>query len=300
MTAVGIVGLGNMGSAIAERLVGADRAVVGYDISVAAREGLARVGGHPVDSAAAVAQQADHIVLSLPSTAALDAVVSGDGGIAEAAHSGHVVIETSTLPIEAKSCARTALAQHRAQLLDCAVSGTPASTRAGELALYASGDRQAFDRVEQTLLAFNRSIRFAGDFGAATGLKLICNLLVVIHEAAAAEAMSLGINSGFDPQLVYEVVCEGIASSRIFEQRARMMVTGDYRPGSRTFILALKDCAMIDALARDAQAFSPLFALARQLHVAALGQGLGELDGAALLEVYRAASSSPQGSDARL
>jgi L-threonate 2-dehydrogenase len=292
VSAVGVVGLGNMGAAIAERLLAGGRQVVGYDVAGSARRALEDAGGHALPDSASVAREADHVILSLPSADALRTVVDDPGGLGEGTSAGQVVLETSTLPVAAKRAAHDALSAPGATLLDCAVSGTPTSVRAGELALYASGDADAFALVEDLVGAFARNARFVGAFGAATQLKLICNLLVVIHDAATAEAMALGIGAGFDPHLVYDVVRDGIGSSRVFEQRGAMMADGDYRPGSRTYVLGLKDGALIDEFARETGTFVPMFQIARQLHTAGLGLGLGDLDAASLLEVYRALSQS--------
>ena len=287
---VGLIGLGNMGSAFADRLLAAGHAVIGHDPAPEAHERLQAAGGTAVADCATVASEAGQVIVSLPSVQALETAVSGARGLRAGARPEQVMLETSTLPVAAKRSARDALAEHGALLLDCAVSGTPTSVRAGELALYASGDEEAFERASALVSAFSGRARFVGPFGAATKLKLICNLLVVIHDAATAEAIALGIGAGFDPHLVYEVVCDGIGSSRVFEQRGAMMADGDYRPGSRTFLLGLKDGALIDELARDTGTFAPVFGLARQLHTAAIGLGLGDLDGAALLELYRSLS----------
>jgi L-threonate 2-dehydrogenase len=287
---VGLIGLGNMGSAFADRLLAAGHAVIGHDPAVEAQERFQAVGGTAADDCATVAREAAHVIVSLSSAQALESAVGGARGLRAGAGPEQVILETSTLPVAAKRSARDALAERGAVLLDCAVSGTPTSVRAGELALYASGDEDAFGRASSLISAFTGRARFVGLFGAATKLKLICNLLVVIHDAATAEAMALGIGAGFDPHLVYEVVCDGIGSSRVFQQRGAMMADGDYRPGSRTFLLGLKDGALIDDLARDTGTFAPVFGLARQLHEAAIGLGLGDLDGAALLELYRSLS----------
>lgn len=284
-----------MGAAFADRLLASGHTVIGFDVSAAARDGFQRSGGAVASDPATVAQDTDSVILSLPSAEALAAVVGGAGGLRDGVSPGQVVLETSTLPVAAKLSARDLLAEPGAVLLDCAVSGTPTSVRAGELAVYASGDEDAFARTEVLVEAFSRSARFVGGFGAATKLKLICNLLVVIHDAATAEAMALAIGAGFDPHLVYEVVCDGIGSSRIFEQRGAMMADGDYRPGSRTYVLGLKDGVLIDELARETGTFAPVFQLARQLHTAAIGLGLADLDAASLLEVYRTLSRQPEG-----
>jgi len=135
--AVGMVGLGIMGSAMSANLVKAGFAVFGSDPVARARRKLADAGGTALPSATEVAREARFIVTSLPSEAALDAVCEE---LVAAQARRLVVAETSTLPEAAKRRAHDRLAQHGITLLDCPLSGTGAQAVHRDLAVYASGD----------------------------------------------------------------------------------------------------------------------------------------------------------------
>ena len=120
---VGVVGLGIMGSAMSTNLVGAGFSVRGYDVLARRRKDLARAGGRPARSVRELARRTPVVITSLPSSEALLEVAAE---LAEAKHSGQIVIETSTLPIAIKEQARKLLAASAITLLDCPLSGTGA------------------------------------------------------------------------------------------------------------------------------------------------------------------------------
>jgi len=284
VSSVGVVGLGNMGLAYGLRLLQSNFEVRGFDLRQEPLELFRAAGGIAAESGAELASQSDLIITSLPGDAALEAVMEW---MLPSVAAPTVVVETSTIDPAVKSKAREQLQERGVVMLDATVSGTPESVAAGELALFAGGDRRAFEAVEAALLGFARTARHVGAFGQATRLKLICNLLVTINNVATAEAMSLGIRAGFDPEFLLEAVGESVAGSRIWDLRGAMMVAGDYRPGAASYRLVAKDGLLIEALARDAGAFTPMFQLAGQFHRAGEGIGLSDLDAASLLELYR-------------
>jgi 3-hydroxyisobutyrate dehydrogenase-like beta-hydroxyacid dehydrogenase len=199
-----------------------------------------------------------------------------------------VIVDTSTMRVADKFAARDVLARAGAVLIDASVSTTPQALREGRLVLFASGDEAAFIAARPALEAFSGTIHFVGEFGNASRIKLICNLLVAIHNAATAEAMALVEASGLDAQLAHRVVSDGVASSKIWERRGAMMLDGDYGEGSFAYRIATHDAPLIDELSREVGAFTPMFRLAEHLHRAAIEMGLERYDTASMLELYRA------------
>ena len=131
---IGIIGLGIMGGAMAEALIGAGYRVCGYDVHPAARQRLRRAGGHALSTCVAVASSVDVLITSLPSVAALDDVVEkfAQGcGTKRKSKSRLVVVETSTLPIPDKKRALHRLKQAGATVLDCPISGTARRMKEG-------------------------------------------------------------------------------------------------------------------------------------------------------------------------
>ena len=284
--AVGFIGLGVMGSAMSSQLIAAGHQVVGYDVAPAALAGHEARGGRAAASPAGVAARASVIVTSLPSADALRAVFAGRQGLA--GRSGLTVIETSTLAPQDKEAARQVLADHDSCLLDCPMSGTGAQARTKDLAAYLSGDAAGKARARPVLAAMTRQVYDVGPFGNGTKLKIVANLLVTVHNLAAAEALVLAERAGLDLATVLTAVGDGAGTSRMFEVRGPAMAAGDYAgPGIAARVFD-KDIAIITAYAAGLHSPTPLFTLASAFYQAALAQGHGEDDTASVHAVLKA------------
>jgi L-threonate 2-dehydrogenase len=280
--AVGFIGLGVMGSALSTHVIEAGWQVAGYDIDPAALAAHQDRGGTGVASAAEVARHAEIIVTSLPHVQAFRDVTREIGTCPD-----RVVIETSTLPVPVKEEAREFLAVRNVVLLDCPLSGTGGQARNKDVVAYLSGPDDAKARAEPVLRAMTRNIHDVGEFGNGSAVKFIANLLVAVHNAAAAEALVLAEQAGLDLATVLKAVGDGAGTSRMFEVRGPAMAAADYSgPGVRTTVFG-KDLEIIAGFARDVGSPTPLFGLASALYTAALAQGRGDEDAACVHAVLR-------------
>jgi 3-hydroxyisobutyrate dehydrogenase-like beta-hydroxyacid dehydrogenase len=279
---VGVIGLGIMGSAMAANLVKSGFKVVGHDVATRARRAHARAGGVVARSNADVARRAPIVITSLPSVAALESVAAE---IATARRRGLIVVETSTLPIEAKQAAREALARAGTTLLDCPLSGTGAQARAKDLLVYASGPRAAYAACKEVFRGFSRGHHYVGGFGAGSKMKYVANLLVAIHNVAAAEAFTLARKAGLDPALVLKVVGDGAGASRMFQVRGPMMVAEDYSDATMKIEVWQKDMHIIGEFATQLGCPTPLFAASAPLYTAAMASGYAKQDTGAVCAV---------------
>jgi L-threonate 2-dehydrogenase len=279
---IGIIGIGIMGSAIARNLMAAGFDVTGFDVAKSACDALAAMGGTVARSAAAAADGAEIVLTSLPSVGALDETAAA---LAAKPHPKLVLAELSTLPIEAKLRCRDTLGKSHIAMLDCPLSGTGAQAVTRDLAVYASGERDAYDRAAPVFAAFARAPHYVGEFGNGSKLKFIANLLVAIHNVASAEAMVLGIKAGLDPADVIALIKSGVGNSRIFELRAPMMAKGEYQPATMKIDIWQKDMAVIGEFAKSLGVATPLFAATVPVYNAAIGLGHGADDTAAVCAV---------------
>jgi 3-hydroxyisobutyrate dehydrogenase-like beta-hydroxyacid dehydrogenase len=275
---VGVIGLGVMGSAMANNLIRAGHEVVGYDVDQAKLSRLEGMGGDPVGSAADVSSIAGIIIFSLPTTGALATVARE---VAQTGPEGLVCLETGTFPLADKEAAREILAESGIDLLDTPLSGTGLQAADATLVVFASGSEDGFARARPVFDAIGRSTHYLGEFGNGSKMKYVANLLVAVHGLAAAEAHALGLAAGLDPAVVQEVMEDGVGSSKIFEIRGPMMVADDYPPAARLDIL-LKDSTLIRDFARSVGAPTPLLDATVPAYEAASAAGLGDLDAAAL------------------
>lgn len=284
---VGQIGLGIMGGAFARHLLAAGFSVVGFDVAPAAVRPLTRLGGRAARSCAEVAARARILITSLPSPAAMEEAYFGKDGIAAGARPGTIVIEASTMTLELKESLRRRLARRRVTLLDCPISGTGAQAAAKDIAIYASGERRAFNRCRRVFDGFARSTYYCGEFGIGSKLKFVANLLVTIHNLSAAEAMVVGEKAGVDLGLLYRVISDGAGASRMFQVRGPMMVRGRYLPAHMKSKIYQKDIDIIQAFVRRLKCPTPLFDGSIPYYTAALRQGFGMEDTAAIHSVLR-------------
>ena len=271
-----------MGSAMGANLIRAKYKVIGFDVLARSRQRHQRAGGIVARSATDLGSRAQIVITSLPSSAALLDVASE---IAASDPPPAVVVETSTLPIAVKERARKQLAARGTTLLDAPLSGTGIQARSRDIVVYVSGSRAAHRRVAPVLEAIARAHYYVGAFGAAMQVKFIANLLVAIHNAAAAEALVLAMKSGLDPALVLKVVGDGGGASRMLQILGPLMVRGEYEPAMMKLDVWQKDMTLIAEYARQAACPTPLFSATKPLYAAALREGRHAQDTAAICAV---------------
>src|SRR5580704_14556092 len=191
METVGFVGVGKIGLPISEKLIKSGYRVVGFRRSSLAD--FEKIGGVAARSAADVGAQADIVFSCLPSTEALDDVVNGPQGLIQTARPGQIVIELGSHPVPDKKRQIAPLGAKGAAFIDGEVSGTPGMVAARKGVIYLAGDAGACKKAEGVIAGFADTCLYFGEFGAASRVKLVNNLLVAINIAATAEAMALGL-----------------------------------------------------------------------------------------------------------
>lgn len=287
---VGVIGLGNMGSAMATNLIKAGFEVVGTDIVAENCQALTKTGGTAVSDAREVGKRCCYIILSLPSVGALDAVATD---LVASCKQGTIVMETSTLPLTAKVKVRDLLAEYNIILLDAPLSGTGTQAKNKDLAVYASGDARAIETVVPIMDGFARAHYDLGEFGNGIKTKFVANHLVAIHNVAAAEAILLGTRYGLDPATLVKVIGDGAGSSRMFQVRGPSMVNRTWDEAMITNTVFQKDLKLIVDGLQAVGCPAPLFAATLPVYTAAMASGHAEHDTAAVYEVLERMSQAP-------
>jgi 3-hydroxyisobutyrate dehydrogenase and related beta-hydroxyacid dehydrogenases len=291
---VGMVGVGVMGFAMSHNLLKNGFAVAGYDPSRDSMIRLEREGGTPLASPREVAEAAPIVFLSLPSAAALHAAIDGPDGLA-AASGPSILIECSTLPLADKRAAQERLAAGGKTLLDCPLSGTGAQAMAKDLVVFASGDEDAFRKVQPAMQGMSRAQRYLGAFGNGSIMKYVANLLVTIHNVAAGEAMVLGMKAGLDPALIYNTLADSAGTSRMFQVRGPLMRDNRYDQATATIRTHLKDLSIIGDFAAGLNVAAPVFAAAAQLYHVGAATGRELQDTASVCAVLEEMSGVVRG-----
>jgi 3-hydroxyisobutyrate dehydrogenase-like beta-hydroxyacid dehydrogenase len=286
METVGFVGVGNVGMPIARNLIKSGFRVVGWRRSSLAE--FEKMGGVPARSPAEVSAQAEIVLSCMPSTEALDAVMQGGEGLVQSARPGQVFIEFGSPPLSVKRQQNGRLAQKGAVFLDAEVSGTPGMIAARKAVIYLAGDREACDKAQPVIAGFADSCINFGPFGAAAKVKLINNLLVAVHMAAAAEAMALGLKAGVDVDTMIKAIATGSGGSTQFGIRAPWMADKRYTPPQGTPSDFFHYFHMIDDFADEVGTVTPMLDRAREIFQRAIDTGFGDKDNAAMVEVIGA------------
>ena len=251
---IGMIGLGIMGGAMARNLVASGFDVVGFDLDANACHVAKSIGADIAASVAAVADKTADVIVCLPSA---KAVLETAKALSATKAQKLTVAETSTLSLEDKIAFAKILTDAGHIALDCPLSGTGAQAQTKDLVVLASGDHSSIERLTTTFLGFSRKVQNLGDYGNGSKMKFVANLLVAIHNVAAAEALVLGMKAGLDPKQIVDVISSGAGNSRMFELRAPMMAANNYLPATMRSRTWKKDMTVIGDFAASLDCPTP-------------------------------------------
>lgn len=286
---VGLIGLGNIGGGMCQRMLEKGIKVVGFDVSSGAAKTAAGYGAAVAPNLAVVVENALVIVSSLPNPAIVREVFLGSAGLIAMARPGTTIIETSTIdPNTIREVAKAAAAAG-IEVLDVALSGEPPQALKGELVFQVGGPDALIDKHLALLEVLAKKINRTGDIGSAKTIKLVNNLMSIGNIAVAAEAFVLGVKCGMDPQRLYDILSVSGGRSAHFVSAFPNVVQGDYHPGFKTS-LALKDLNLILDLAKDEKYATKLAPVITALYREANESGLGEDNFTSVVKGYEAAA----------
>jgi len=279
---VGLIGLGLMGMALAERLRDGGFNLWGYDIDPGRNDLLAASGGKPVARAADVASACGRILLSLPDSDVVEAVLAELGPSLVA---GRIVIDTSTGDPERAVATGRRLAERDVCYLDATISGSSQQVRDGQAVVLAGGPAAAFDQCQDLFRLFARRWFHLGPCGSGSQMKLVSNLVLGLNRAALAEGLWLGKALGLDAQTVLTVLRESMAYSRIMDTKGEKMIRGEFEPQAR-LSQHHKDVRLMLKAAAGAGTDLPLTRAHARLLELAESAGYGAQDNSAVIRAF--------------
>lgn len=281
MQTVGFIGVGKIGMPISENLIKSGFRVVGFRRSSLAE--FEKIGGVPAKSPADVGAQADIVLSCVPSSDAMQEVIHGDRGLLQSARQGQIIVELGSHPVPDKEQHVAPLAAKGATFIDGEVSGTPGMVSARKAVVYLGGDAEACKRLAPVIDGFADLHLHFGAFGAASKVKLVNNLLVAIHIAAAAEAMALGLKAGVDVDLMIKAIASGSGGSTQFGIRAPWMAERKFFPVQGAAKQLVHYFEMINDWADATESATPLLDRAAEIYQKCIDAGYGESHDVAVL-----------------
>ncbi|MDB5860610.1 MAG: Hydroxyacid dehydrogenase, partial [Ramlibacter sp.] len=278
-------GVGNMGGAMAARLLECGWQVQACDLVRSRVDALVAQGGHAAPDAAAAAAGATALIVCVVDAAQAETALFGPGGAVAALAAGAAVLLCPT--IAPQDVERLARRLHAAGLaaIDAPMSGGPARARDGSMSLMVACDDAAYERQRELLATISKKVfRVGARPGDGARTKLVNNLLAGINLAGAAEVLALAQRLGLDPGRTLDVIEQSSGQSWIGSDRMRRAIAGDYEPRAHVSLLH-KDTRLALEAARAVGFEGPLGPAAHAVFEHAVQAGLRDLDDAALFKL---------------
>lgn len=277
---IGLVGVGNMGRAIAERLIEQGHELLLWNRTPAKAEGIE--GATSCSTPVEVAAGADVVLSILANDEAIAAVYSGQGGLCSADLSGTTVVEMCTTSPERTMALEVLVGQCGGRFLECPVGGTIGPARAGQLMGLAGGREDAFAAAKPVLEDLTRRLEHLGPVGTGAAMKLAINLPLMVYWAAVGEAIAIATKQGVEPCLAVDILADssgaiGAAKKRLPPIHA-MLTETDPGGTSLTLTNGIKDMKLMEAALASNRVPSDVVSAARAKAEAASGGGWSDHD----------------------
>lgn len=283
---IGLIGVGLVGTALAEHLLADGFGVVGFDIDRSRRDALTALGGVAVNSPREVGERTRRTVLSLMTSEIVRSVLEGPDGLLSASRLPEVIIDTTTGDPDATVATALRLAERGVAYLDATLSGSSGQIRQKTAVFMVGGSEAAWLRCRDVFDAVAGRAIHLGPSGSGAKAKLATNLVLGLNRLVLAEGLAFAGKLGLDPHAFLDLLRVSPAYSRAVDVKGEKMLKGDFRPESKVS-QHLKDVRMIlDYASRAGQAL-PLSEVHRDLLAALEQAGDGNLDTSAVLKEIR-------------
>ncbi len=274
-TRLGFIGVGNMGSRMAKRLLEHGYQIIVYNRSREAAEALVNYGATVADSIAELASKADVILSSLTNDEAVRSVYTDPEGVLARVRRGSAIIEMSTVSPATSRELYNLSCEAGVKFLDSPVSGSTPAAEEGTLTLFCGGDEELFRAAQPIFSAIAKQYFYLGGSGSGTAMKLVANTLLGVGMQAIAESVALGQKEGLDRHRLFDVLSHTAVIAPAHLGKLSRADVGDYSP---QFAIRLmnKDFRLVLETAVAAKVSMPATAAAFQMNVAEFAEGQEE------------------------
>ena len=289
MIDIGFIGLGTMGRPMAGHLQAAGHRLFLHDVAPIAPE-LVAEGGVVCKSGKEVAEKADVVIIMVPDTPHVEAVLFGQDGVAAGISKGQIVVDMSSIsPLATKEFAKKIEALG-ADYLDAPVSGGEVGAKAASLTIMVGGPERAFNTMKPAFDKMGKNVTLVGGNGDGQTTKVANQIIVALTIEAVGEALLFAAKAGADPALVRQALMGGFASSRILEVHGERMIKRNFEPGFR-IELHQKDLNLALQSAKALQLSLPNTATAQELFNACAAHGGSAWDHSGLVRALEIMSN---------
>lgn len=258
MKTVGVIGLGNMGRGMALSLKRGGYNVLGFDAAPGVAEKLQEEGVTARGSIADITRDSDVLILSLPTSAIVEEVVLGQGGVAASARPGLIVVDTTTADPNSTKKVAAALAEVKVGWVDGPVSGGPKGAATATMIMVLGGSDADVAAVEPILAVMSAKRVHVGPVGAGHVTKIINNLLTGVHLLATSEALRAAEAAGVNPEKLVEALNGGSGRNSSTLTNYPTWIFNDKFDSGFTMKLMRKDIRLAMALLGSVGATAPI------------------------------------------
>lgn len=283
---VGLIGIGLVGTALAENLLAAGYEVVGFARSEASRAKLAQLGGRAAAGPAQVGAEAARVILSLPDSSVVEEIVLGPRGLLEGPAHPRLILDTTTGEPERSVALARRLAGQDILILDAPISGSSQQIRQRQGVFLVGGDRRAYEACLDLITCLSEKYYHLGGPGAGSRAKLASNLVLGLNRLALAEGLVFAERLGLELPAFLAMLRTTPAYSCAMDVKGQKMLQGDFAPQSKVS-QHHKDLRIILEYAERAGQELPLTALHARLLEGLMAGGEGDLDTSAVLLALR-------------
>ena len=254
---IGLIGLGAMGGAYAKHLLKNNFKCFGIDLDKNNISKFIQLGGKEI-TYDELFHKVEIVLTSLPSLNAYKDVLNNLKKLGKN-NSKKIILDMNTISIDDKNMFKNEIIGLNIDMLDSPVSGTGAQAWEADLTVFASGSKELIDKCMNIFKAFSKEVINVGSFGNGMKFKILANLLVTIHNTAAAEALRLGELAGLDQDMIFKVLGNSAATSVMLQKRMPLMINKNYEPPTASYNIFLKDVDIIRNFIKDNNVTLPTF-----------------------------------------
>ena len=254
---IGLIGLGAMGGAYAKHLLKNNFKCFGIDLDKNNILKFIKLGGQEI-TYDELFNKVEIVLTSLPSLNAYKDVLNNLNRLGKN-NQKKIILDMNTISIDDKNMFKNEIIGLNIDMLDSPVSGTGAQAWEADLTVFASGSKELIDKCMNIFKAFSKEVINVGSFGNGMKFKILANLLVTIHNTAAAEALRLGELAGLDQDMIFKVLGNSAATSVMLQKRMPLMINKNYEPPTASYNIFLKDVDIIRNFIKDNNVTLPTF-----------------------------------------
>ena len=282
---IGFVGLGNMGQGMADNLLSKNADLTVFTRTKSKIDSMIKKGAKGAVSLSDLVKNVDIIMTCLPDVATSLDVILGDDGIVNYVRNNQIIIDHSTVSVSTSQKCNNELKKKSASFLDAPISGGPNGASTGTLTIMVGGDKNVYETVNPYLLKMGTNVRYMGNAGAGTGMKLVNQLLVGVNTVAAAEAFAFANKVGVDVNIASELLSVSWGGSTMVERSAPITKQRNFPNSPAPVRNVDKDLKIIIEFAKENKLLLDLTKISLNMFSELMNDNKSEYDIAGVIEI---------------